>query len=112
MKDPVTGQNKTVCFGNFSRCYNNMFALAVHEIQSSTAEREVHLHTPWQPANVRIHGTMYRKVWNSDARTGLRYLIVDPQERCIKGQSLGGDKKVLAQLERILLPGNTHMQIL
>ena len=49
-------------FSAVSRRYNALFSLAQHEIQSLGQEREVHLNTWGKPANVRIHGTMYRKV--------------------------------------------------
>ena len=59
--DAHTGEQLRTSFSAQSRKYNCLFALAQHEIQSSTLQREIKLSTPYSPANVRIHGTMYRR---------------------------------------------------
>ena len=52
-------------FNAHSRAYNNLFGLAVHDIQSSSAERETHF-SPHKPSFMRIHGTTYRKTWTAE----------------------------------------------
>ena len=109
-RDSKTNADKLTSFSVVSRRYNNMFALASHEIHSSTASRECKFGNELRPSNIRIHGTMYRRVRTAADQTPLRYLLVDPTERAAVAQTLGLDKKLLHNLEVLILPHNPHMQ--
>ena len=86
-----------------------MFTLAAHEIQSTTTEKELHCGNHLRPSNIRIHGTMYRRVFSAAETTPLRYLVVDPAERARQGKQHGLDATILRHLEQELLPHNPHM---
>ena len=102
-KDPRTGEQMLESFSGQSRRYNKLFSLAVHEIQSSSEEKELHLHTPATPANICIHGTMYRKIFAAEEDGPVRYLLVEPQQRAQVSLKLGLQKGIVTSLERLLL---------
>ena len=51
---------------------------------------------------------MHRKIYSLADSTPLRYLVVDPEERAGVGAHLGVDKKLLRDLEALLLPHNDY----
>ena len=108
--DARTGEQLRTSFSAQSRKYNCLFALAQHEIQSSTLQREIKLSTPYSPANVRIHGTMYRRLLSAEDAAPLRYLLVDPLARADVAVQQGLRRATLTRLQALLLPGNTYMQ--
>ena len=93
-----------------SRRLNNLFSMAIHEVQSSTAERELYLGHEMKPSNIRIHGTMYRKVLDAAEDTPVRYLIIDPEERHVTAKKFALDLKIVKRLETIILPRNPYMR--
>ena len=97
-------------FGAMSRRYNNLFSLAMHEIQSTNAERELRFGNELRPSNIRIHGTMYRRIWSCADATPLRYLVVDPLERASRAKEQRLDMKLLPRLEKAIVPHNAYMQ--
>ena len=105
-----TGAVVQTGFSDQSRRYNALFCLAVHEVQASNKEKELKLNTPYTPANVRIHGTMYRRVLSTAEDNPVRYLVVDPAQRQVVAATFKLDTKIMEQLESILVPGNEHMQ--
>jgi hypothetical protein len=105
-----TGKPILTGFSNESRRLNNLFCLAVHEVQSSDTTREVKLHSPATPANVRIHGTMYRRVLSTADKNPLRYLVVDPEERRLAATGQRLDKDLVARLEPMVCNKNPLMQ--
>ena len=107
--DKQTGSALLTGFSAASRRYNNMFTLAAHETQSTAAEKELHCGNHLRPSNIRIHGTMYRRVFSAAETTPLRYLVVDPAERARQGKQHGLDATILRHLEQELLPHNPHM---
>ena len=110
--DDRIGAPRLTGFSAMSRRYNNLFTLAVHEIHSTTSERELRFGNELRPSNVRIHGTMYRRIWTCADNTPLRYLVFDPKERAAQGKLQHVDLKVLKKLERLLLPRNGYVQVL
>ena len=108
--DTKLGVTLQTGFSRLSRRFNALFALAQHEVQCSGGEKEVRLHTPFKPANVRIHGTMYRRIFTAGDSVPLRYLIYDPQERDNVAQTHGLAPKLVKQLEALLVPRNDHMR--
>ena len=109
-RDPRTNDVLLTGFGAQSRRYNALFSLAVHEVQASNDEKEVRIHSPYTPANIRIHGTMYRRVLSAAESNPVRYLVVDPSERLKVATAHGLDQKVVDQLEKTLLAHNPNMQ--
>ena len=101
--------NLSTSFSALSRKYNSLFALAQHEIQSNTLEREIKLQTPYAPANIRIHGTMYRKVHSAFSQTPLRYLIFDPKARETVATQQHLKIPTVKALEKELLLHNPYM---
>jgi hypothetical protein len=97
-------------FSNESRRFNSLFCLAVHEVQSSDPTKEVKLHTPFTPANVRIHGTMYRRVLSSAESNAVQYLVVDPAGRRDASSAHRLDADTVARLEPLILKGNPLME--
>ncbi len=101
-----------MAFSSLSRRYNNLFCLAQHAIQASGEMRELQLSTPYRPANIRIHGTMYRKIHAAAESNPLRYLVVDPQERHNTAASLNLDSARIRSFEKRLLLDNPFMKAL
>ena len=62
-----------------------------------------------KPANIRIHGSMYRKVHAASDSCPLRYLVVDPLERLQRAEELKLDKKTVQSLTDMLEYRNPHM---
>ena len=110
--DAATNAPRLTVFSAASRRFNNMFCLAMHEIQSSTAEREARFGNELRPANIRIHGTMYRRIFSAEEITPVRYLIIDPNERTAAASRQGLRTTTLRALEKAILPHNTHMHTL
>ncbi len=108
MRDRVTHQPVLTGFTALSRRYNNMFCLAQHEIQCADGLKEVRFGGPQRPANIRIHGTIYRKVFAASDAAPLRYLIIDPKARLEVGKVQGPEKRTMQELERVLMPENEH----
>lgn len=108
--DPQTNAPRITGFSAMSRRYNNLFTLAVHEIHSTTSERELRFGNELRPSNIRIHGTLYRRIWTCADNTPLRYLVVDPTQRTTQARGHHVDLKILAQLERAIVPHNAYMQ--
>jgi len=106
--DAGTNAPKLTGFSAVSRRCNNMFTMAMHEVQSTSAERELRLGNELRPSNIRIHGTMYRKVWTAEDKTPVRFLVVDPQERGKTARELGLDGRILQMLEQAILPRNEY----
>ena len=82
----------------------------MHEIQSTTSERELHFGNELRPSNVRIHGTMYRRIWTCSDVTPLRYLVLDPSGRSAKGREQNVNMRLLGKLEKLILPQNGYVQ--
>ena len=97
-------------FSHESRRYNNLFCLAVHEVQSSDDTREIKMNSPMMPANVRLHGTMYRKVLSTTDNKPLRYLVVDPLERRAAVAKYKLDLKIVHTLEKQVCNTNPLMK--
>ena len=94
-----TGKNDMEdSFSAPSRKYDALCALAQHKIQANTPEREIKLHTPHAPANVCIHGTMYRNV--SLLRQPLGVFYFDPRARDAVAQAQHLDRAVAKQAEK------------
>ena len=110
--DARTNAPRLTGFSAMSRRYNNLFAFAMHEIQSTTSERELHFGNELRPSNVRIHGTMYRRIWTCADSTPLRYLVIDPKERDTQARLQHVDMKVFKKLEKLLLSRNGYAQVL
>ena len=110
--DPITNSPRLTGFSSHSRRFNNMFSLAMHEVQSSSSVKEFRFGNELSPSNIRIHGTMYRKVFNAAAVTPVRYLLLDPAERTSAGVKMGLPAHLLQRLETIILPQNPYMQSL
>ena len=89
-----------------------MFCLATHEIQNSNSGKELRVGNKLAPANIRIHGAMYRKTFAITELTPVRYLLVDPRERAVAAGKAGLPKTILQSLERNIAPHNCHMQTL
>ena len=109
----AAGPSGTSCLTGFSavcRRFNNMFTLAAHEIQSSSDDKEMRVGNALRPANIRIHGTMYRRVFSAEDVTPLRYLVIDPAERSRQALSQNLDLRLLRSLEKLVLPHNPYMQ--
>ena len=104
-----SSQTDPSSFSALSRKYNSLFALAQHEIQSNTLQREIKLNLPHAPANIRIHGTMYRKVFSAGTASPLRYLIFDPKARDGVANAQGLERRVVKELEQHLLANNVYM---
>ena len=97
-------------FSAASRMYNNLFALAAHEIQSTSEEKEVYFgNVRHKPANIRIHGTVYRKIYTAADLCPLRFLLVDPKARSGNASKLGLEQAVVRKLECGLLRHNPLM---
>lgn len=64
------------------------------------------------PSNIRIHGTMYRRIRSLEDRTPVRYLLVEPAERTATAASLGLRPAILKAREKEILPHNAHMRSL
>ena len=109
MRDSVTNEVITTGFSAASRRYNALFCLAAHEVQASNAEKEVRLDTPFAPSNIRIHGTMYRRVLAMTETNPIRYLVVDPAQRQVTAKDKGLNKTTVMQLENLFLPHNVLM---
>jgi hypothetical protein len=86
--------------------------LAQHEIQCSGGEKELKLAGPMWPANIRIHGTMYRRIFGASDSVPLRYLIHDPKECDAVAQRHGLQKHLVRQLDTIVVPRNDHMRMI
>ena len=95
--------SSSISFSAMSRRVNDLFCLAQHVAQSSSDERELHLAAPGRPANIRIHGTMYRKIFTAADAAPLRYLIVDPLERTKAAATLELRPAIVEPIERFLL---------
>ena len=108
--DTRTNSPRLTGFSAVSRRCNNMFSLAMHEIHSTTSEKELRFGNDLRPSNVRIHGTMYRRIWSCADTTPLRYLVVDPAERTRQAATQHVDAKLLRRLEHEILPHNSYMK--
>ncbi len=104
-----TGEALLTGFSMQSRKYNSLFALAQHEIQSTGPHKEIKLSTQHRPANIRIHGTMYRRLLSATDLAPLRYLLVDPLARVHEADRQGLQRPLLKRLETILLSQNPYM---
>ena len=98
-----SASSSSMSFSALSRRVNNLFCLAQHVVQSSSDERELHLAAPGRPANIRIHGTMYRKIFTAADAAPLRCLIVDPLERTKAAATLELRPAIVEPIERFLL---------
>ena len=110
--DARTNNPRITGFSAMSRRYNNLFSLAMHEIQSTTSERELHFGNELRPSNIRIHGTMYRRIWSCTDATPLRYLVLDPTARTERAREQHVKINLLRQLEKLILPQNGYVQVL
>jgi len=108
--DVRTNQVMKTGFTALSRRYNNIFCLAQHEIQSCGTDKECKFGNVLSPANIRIHGTMYRKVFAATDDVPLRYLLIDPLERTARAASLALHKGTVTKLESLIIPKNPYMQ--
>ena len=62
----------------------------------------------FRPSNIRIHGTMNRRIRSCADTTPLRYLVVDPRERVTNATAHNVDLKLLRRLETLSLPHNGY----
>eukprot|EP00959_Pyramimonas_sp_CCMP1952_P039923 834759-Pyramimonas_sp.AAC.1 len=112
LHDAKTNAPALTGFTAASRKYNALFALAQHEIQSSTAEKELRFGDARKPSNIRIHGTMYRRVFTCTDQVPLRYLVIDPRERLAAAAQHGLPRHMVQRLERLIVPRNEHMALI
>jgi len=110
--DSHTNAPRLTGFSAHSRRYNNMFCLAVHVVHSSSAQKEFRFGNELAPANIRIHGTMYRKVLSCEEKTPVRYLLIDPEERLEAAGHQSLQVQLVKTLEKAIIPNNEHMQTL
>ena len=106
----TTGETIMDGFSNASRRYNNLFCLAVHEVQSADTTKEIKFHSPITPANIRIHGTMYKRVLSCSESNPVRYLVIDPAERLATASALKLDKDLVRKLELLVCTRNPLME--
>lgn len=85
-----------------------MFSLAVHEIQSAGTDKEYNVRNDFKPSNVRIHGTMCRKILPVTQKTPVRHLIVDPEARLAEANAQTHDLPILKKLEQEIIPKNPN----
>ena len=64
------------------------------------------------PANIRIHGTMSRRILGASDSVPLRYLIHDPKECDAVAQRHGLQKHMVRQLDTLIVPRNDHMRMI
>ena len=62
--DATCNGPKLTGFSACSRRFNHLFCLAQHEVQSSTSVKEMRFGNELRPSNIRIHGTMCRRVFS------------------------------------------------
>ena len=68
---------------------------------------------PHRPANIRIHGTTYGRIFVANDFCLLRYQIHDPKERDAVDQNEGLPKELVHELQNLIVPrNNKHMRII
>ena len=97
-------------FSAQSRKYNMLFCMAQHEIQATTVDKEVRFSGPFKPSNIRIHGTMCRKVLSCEDHCPLRYLVIDPRAREQEALKHQLNTRILKQLTAAIVHSNPYMK--
>ena len=99
-------------FSAVSRMYNGLFCLVVHEVQSSSGDKELRLGHVCRPSNIRIHGTLYRRIFDATAATSVRYLLIDSLARSDVVRKFNLDPGMVNKFEKYLAGHNPYFQLM
>ena len=84
--------------------------MSQHEIQATTVEKAVRFEGPFRLSNIRIHGTMCRKVHSCENNCPLRYLVIDPRERDTMAEAQRLDRNTVRQVTAVMLRSDPYMK--